>query len=183
MLRFAAAFKDPAPQDRFRKFVISFYLSDDTLAVFELPMRNSGFREGKFIQRAKLKNPKAGNRDFVASDFRVGDEVTINGYVFHITDADEYAKSLMEAEATDYPQSDLAEIFAGLKRDKAAIATLRTALEPYDRIGNGYADPAAAEQIIVRAFGIPTHEAMTVVRRWTNDWGFDYFGFISQLTA
>jgi hypothetical protein len=121
MLRFSAVFKNPAPQDRFRKFVIVLYLSNDTIAVFELPQRNSGFREGKFIQRHRVKNYLSGNGDFVASDFCAGDEIPLNGFTFLTTHADEYAKTLMEAECSSYPQADLEEVFVDLKRDKLSV--------------------------------------------------------------
>jgi hypothetical protein len=183
MLRFSAVFKNRAPQDRFRKFVIVFDLSDDTVAVFELPQPNSGFREGKFIQRDRIRNYLAGNGNFVASNFRAGDEMTLNGFTFLTTNADEYAKTLMEAQCSSYPQADLAEVFVDLKRDKHAVAAVRTAMEPFDKLENSSVDPAAAPQVITRLFGIPQHEAMTAVRRWTNDWGFDYYAFGTHLTA
>jgi hypothetical protein len=91
MLRFSGVIKHPAPQDRFRKFVVIFYLSEDTVAVFELPQRNCG----------------------------------------------------------------------------AALGT----------------DMRSRRQVIVRLFGISEHEAMTAVRRWTNDRGFDSSGFVTHLTS
>ena len=39
--------------DASRRFIISYYLSDDTVAVFEPPVRNSGVIGGKFLERAQ----------------------------------------------------------------------------------------------------------------------------------
>ena len=38
-------------------FVIKYYLEDDTIAIFELPQRNSGMVEGKFLERGTYKKP------------------------------------------------------------------------------------------------------------------------------
>ena len=42
-------------EQRERKFVISFYLADDTLSVFEVAEPNSGLTPGKFLDRGKYK--------------------------------------------------------------------------------------------------------------------------------
>jgi hypothetical protein len=67
-------------QDRFFMFVIVFQVFDYPVVNFELPPRSSGFR------------------DFMASDFRAGDEVTLNNFTFLTADADGFAKTFMEAE-------------------------------------------------------------------------------------
>lgn len=36
---------------RDRKFVLSYFCGDDTLAIFEPPQRNSGITGGKFLER------------------------------------------------------------------------------------------------------------------------------------
>ena len=42
VLRFEARFETTRPIDIDRRFIISYFLSDDTLSVFEPPQRNSG---------------------------------------------------------------------------------------------------------------------------------------------
>ena len=42
VLRFVAYMATDNPVDKDRKFIISYFLSDDTVAVFEPPQRNSG---------------------------------------------------------------------------------------------------------------------------------------------
>lgn len=61
--RFMARFEDPSPQDAERRFVISAYLGDDTIAVFEPPLRNSGIIGGKFLERRRFK--KAHSDEYV----------------------------------------------------------------------------------------------------------------------
>jgi hypothetical protein len=181
LLRFAAKFKNPAPQDRFRKFVIVFYLADDTVGVFELPQRNSGFREGQFIQRTKLKNALADGRYFAPADFKLGEEITLNGFTFLTYDADEFALNLMEAEAEEFPQADLVAAVDKMRQNRKGVDKFRMNMESRDKQGRGYVDPAFGEHSIIRIFGLRQHEALTAVRRWTNDWGFDYLGLLAAL--
>ena len=183
LLRFLAHFKDPAPQDVNRKFVISYYLMDDTVAIFEGAQRNSGFREGKFIQRGKYKNQNAGNRYFIPSDFRIGEEITINCYTFKIVDADEFALAYMEADADQFPQSDLDEIIKRIRtyQNKAQIVEmLRKQFEALDPELTGFIPVKNAEEYLTK-IGLQQHEALTITRRWNDNNGFDYFSFISSL--
>ena len=180
LLRFAAKFTHEAPQDVGRQFVIVYDLSDDTIGVFEKPRRNSGFREGKFIQKARLKNPLTGTY-FKPSDLRLGSRVTINSYEFDVTGADEYAIGRMEADADDFPQADLVRIIEGCKRDARAVSAIRKQFEAADKEGTGYATPDDAKYRITRIFGLPEHEAVTIVRRFTEPRGFDYYSFTSVL--
>jgi hypothetical protein len=181
ILRFSAKFKYPQPQDVRREFVIVYYIADDTFAVFERQQRNSGFRAGKFIQRGKWKNAAAGNRDFLAADLKVGDEVTINGFTFVTGPADEYALNYMESQAPEFPQADLADIVRICRAEPGRVDCLRRGFESVDPELIGYVPPAAAQAAIIEAVGVPTHEALTVVRRWTGDQGFDYFGFMAAI--
>jgi len=47
--------KRPIEMDR--RFTISYFLSDDTILVFEPPQRNSGIISGKFLERGHVKKP------------------------------------------------------------------------------------------------------------------------------
>jgi len=59
VLEFHAKFTDPKPEDRDRRFVITYYMDDDTCAVYEPIKRNSGIMGGKFLERNKYKKPMA----------------------------------------------------------------------------------------------------------------------------
>ena len=45
VLRFVAQLDTTRPIDLDRRFIIFYYLSDDTISIFEPPMRNSGKRK------------------------------------------------------------------------------------------------------------------------------------------
>jgi hypothetical protein len=174
VLRFVARFEHSTPQDVGRVFVVMFDLADDQISVFEKPRRNSGFKEGKFIQKGKIKNPATGQY-FKAADIRVGELVTINGHQFRIVGADEFALSRMEAESDQFPQSDLNGIVKWLKRDGMKLAALRKKFEALDPDGTGFVPQDAAKIRIIRVFGVPEHDALTIVRRFSESGAFDYY--------
>ena len=39
-----------------RRFVITYYMADDTLAIFEMAQKNNGIMPGKFLKRGKQRN-------------------------------------------------------------------------------------------------------------------------------
>ena len=43
------------------RFIVSYFLSDDTILVFEPPQRNSGILGGKFLERGRIKKPDGVN--------------------------------------------------------------------------------------------------------------------------
>jgi len=49
ILRFTARFNTRVPEDFDRRFIISFYLSDDTISIYEPLQKNSGIIPGKFL--------------------------------------------------------------------------------------------------------------------------------------
>jgi EF-hand domain-containing protein 1 len=55
-LRFQGKFENPStPADSERRFVFTYYLEDETVAIFEPPIRNSGVIGGKFLSRGRYK--------------------------------------------------------------------------------------------------------------------------------
>lgn len=48
-LRFNAVFANPKPEDSLRQFIITYFLNDDSLQIYEPPAKNSGFWNGKFL--------------------------------------------------------------------------------------------------------------------------------------
>ena len=75
-----------------RTFSLKYYLMDDCVGVYDVPVKNSGVTPGCFLRRAKFKNPVTGAY-FEPSDFYVGAEVEIASNKFKLTYADEYTRS------------------------------------------------------------------------------------------
>jgi len=180
VLRFLSIFKNPSPTDEGRQFVIAYYLADDTLAVFEQPRRNSGFKEGKFIQKSKIRNSQTG-KSIEPTDLYVGAEVHINGYIFVIIDADELAYCLMEADADSFPYSDLFRIIDSINKKGLPIDTMRREFEGLDPELAGYIPKEDAIKKISNQLRLIPQETMTIIRRWTSVHGFDYFAFLSSI--
>ena len=95
ILRWVAKFNSPQPEDIERRFIVMMYLNDDTLQINEIPQRNSGIQEGKFLIRGKYKNSCRDQEPFHPVDFIVGSDVVINRYRFHIDSCDDYTKNWM----------------------------------------------------------------------------------------
>jgi len=95
-LRFKGKFITNKPEDINREFIITFFLHDDTVLVYEPVQRNSGFVSGKFLEKGKYKNTENGNQFFNPADFRIGKDVKINGYSFRISKCDEFTKKWYE---------------------------------------------------------------------------------------
>lgn len=90
ILRYTARLNTRVPEDVDRRFIISFYLADDTISIYEPAQKNSGIKEGPFLQRDKYKNVD-NNLEFInPTDLPVGGDIKINGYNFHILGSDEF---------------------------------------------------------------------------------------------
>ena len=95
ILRYLAKLNTRVLEDVDRRFLISFFLSDDSIQVYEMNNRNSGIWEGKFLERGQYKNVENDNKKFTVSDFEVGKSMMINKYSFYVLDADEFTKKWM----------------------------------------------------------------------------------------
>lgn len=90
ILRYTARFNTKVPEDIDRRFIVSYYLADDTISIFEPAQKNSGIIEGPFLKRNKYKNVDK-NYEFInPTDMAVGGDIKINGYNFHLFGCDEY---------------------------------------------------------------------------------------------
>lgn len=45
------------PDDEGRRFILSYFLSDDMISIFEKPTRNSGIMAGKFLEKTRVPKP------------------------------------------------------------------------------------------------------------------------------
>mmetsp|Transcript_83268 Transcript_83268/g.114952 ORF Transcript_83268/g.114952 Transcript_83268/m.114952 type:complete len:289 (-) Transcript_83268:178-1044(-) len=97
ILRFIARYNTRVPEDTERRFIISFYLADDTISIFEARQKNSGILEGTFLRRNKYKNVDNNGAFITPSDMPEGGDVKINGHNFHILSMDEYTKKYLQA--------------------------------------------------------------------------------------
>ncbi|KPA81814.1 hypothetical protein ABB37_04081 [Leptomonas pyrrhocoris] len=90
VFRFGAQLLRPSQENEGRQFMICYYLADDTVSVYELPVRNSGHLGGKiFARRAvdTISDP---------SSLQVGRTVHLDGTDYVLTEMDERTKRFLE---------------------------------------------------------------------------------------
>ncbi|NWI95320.1 EFHC1 protein, partial [Pitta sordida] len=110
VLRYQVVLESPVPEDRNRRFILSYFLSDDTISIYEPPVRNSGISGGKYLKRTRVAKPGSTPEDpiyYEPSDFTIGSTVEVFGHRFVITDADEYVLNYLERNAESFPSTTL----------------------------------------------------------------------------
>ncbi|CAM9629718.1 unnamed protein product [Bubo scandiacus] len=121
ILRFLAKLVTDSPIDKDRKFIISYFLSDDTISVFEHIQQNTGILGGKFLERGRIKKPgqelfkSEPSEYFNAQNLFVGARVCFHGHNFFLVDADEYTFNYMEKHANEFSVADIGVILKKLK--------------------------------------------------------------------
>ena len=102
VLRFGGKLLSTIKENCERVFIISYFLSDDTIQIFEIAARNSGFLGGEFMKRTRI--PLPGQMKFTSRrpqyyqpyNFYIGATVSLKDHIFHIVSADEYTLIYME---------------------------------------------------------------------------------------
>ncbi|XP_060785820.1 EF-hand domain-containing family member C2 [Neoarius graeffei] len=121
ILRFLGKMLTDNPIDKDRTFIISFYLSDDTITVYEPIQKNSGIIGGKFLERRRVKKPgqtlfkSEMSGYYKAQDLYVGARININNHLFQLMDADEYVFNYMEEHAEEFPKANIDTILSKFK--------------------------------------------------------------------
>jgi hypothetical protein len=157
ILRFEARCANYQVEDEDRKFIIGFFLANDTVACWELRQRNSGFAEGKFKERGRTKNPATGDY-YKPHELFVGAEVAISCMPMIITRGDEYTLKYMEENCHDFPMCDAEVILQKISAIK----------EDPEIQGAGSLDPDSFRNLIVEKTGIylADQELITLLRRF-----------------
>lgn len=102
ILRFGAKMISYIKENCDRKFIISYFLSDDTMQIFEIAERNSGFTGGEFSKRKRMILPDqevfmSGRPDiYQPQHLFIGSTIKLNDHIFHLVSSDEYTLCYME---------------------------------------------------------------------------------------
>ncbi|CCW63242.1 unnamed protein product [Phytomonas sp. EM1] len=113
VLRFLAHIVDPHPSDRGRKFIISYYLADDTVSVFELVVRNSGHVGGKIFARRSVEGVDDPRK------LQVGHTTRLGGVEYLLEAMDQRTQRYIEAgvlDSMDDAYFQLDEIIATMRQ-------------------------------------------------------------------
>ncbi|XP_075717005.1 EF-hand domain-containing protein 1 isoform X2 [Rhinoderma darwinii] len=106
VLRYAAALDSMNPEDKGRRFILSYYLSDDMISIFEPQVRNSGIIGGKFLEKSRVPKPGSSMDNpiyYGPADFAIGAAVEVFRHRFIIADADQYVLNYMKAHKHQFP--------------------------------------------------------------------------------
>lgn len=163
------------PSNAVRKFVLTYFLADDTLSIFEPAQRNSGIVGGKFLQRQKVRrcNPDgtATGEYIRPDDLYVGALVTVNTHKFQVVSTDERSLAFMESHPDQFPRADLSQILTKLRAMLLSRRTgLRDAFAAADREGSGRLDYLEFCTIVERLkLPLCEQEILTVMRCFDKD--------------
>merc|ERR1711939_1068358 len=165
ILRFVAQLDTNAPEDRERLFIISYYLADDTIGVYEPPARNSGFMGGKFMERCRAKAPGA-DQFYKPTDMFVGAVMEFRKHRFVLIEADEYTLNYMENKK--FPSSDVTAIVEKLKekfREQSVL--IRDTFRRFDRDHSGALNMSEFRDALRQFnFDVTDQELITIMRKF-----------------
>jgi hypothetical protein len=106
VLRYEGIMDTPKPEDKGRRFIISFRLSDDMITIYEPPIKNSGLIGGKFLERTRVAKPGSTPEKpqfYGPQDFYIGAVIHVFRHRFLITNADAFVLTYMEQHPTQFP--------------------------------------------------------------------------------
>ncbi|XP_068987000.1 EF-hand domain-containing family member C2-like isoform X1 [Bombus flavifrons] len=179
VLRFRAQMISNVPANQDRQFIIRVFLMDDTVSIFELARRNSGFRRCLFQKRMPVMLP---NQEVFVSkkpdyykpeDFYIGARPNLNGFIFEITSADVYALRYMELHCDKFAKANA----------KLIVEKLRQTLKPVYKEFLQLCEPAQSIDGDLRVLPyeklreilgkymegkITEHEIITIARRYSS---------------
>ncbi|CEG49890.1 Uncharacterized conserved protein, contains DM10 domain [Plasmopara halstedii] len=93
LLRFRARIISSRKEQQQRRFIVSYFLTDDTISVYEPELRNSGIVNGKFLERGAYKNREGVRYSLI--HLVEGAELVLNSHRFQLLDSDEYTKKFL----------------------------------------------------------------------------------------
>ncbi|KAA6390914.1 MAG: putative EF-hand domain-containing protein, partial [Streblomastix strix] len=117
-----------------RRFVLTFFLNDNSISVFEPQQRNIGNVTGKYIQRAKIYKPDS-NVYYGPQDFYVGAVINLREKQFVLLDCDKH--TFRTQRELGYPPPDYARIEAEYRlrlNDPFDARNLKQALDKLGRM-------------------------------------------------
>ncbi|XP_069568135.1 EF-hand domain-containing family member C2 isoform X1 [Brachyistius frenatus] len=172
VLNFRAKMMTTDPVDVERVFIVSFYLSDDSICVFERPQKNSGVVDGKFLERGRVKKPgqevfkSKPSEYFTAQDLYVGASLCLNSRNFELLDADEYTFNYMEQHAEEFPKANLGSILSKLRSvPEGKQSEIRKFLTLSDPSNTGFIPHESFRGLLMGLdIGLSEHEVLVLGR-------------------
>ena len=152
--------------DKGRVFILTFYLENDTMAIFEPPVKNSGLVGGKFLERQVVCHPGSITRKYTPADLCVGATIGVYGRTFLLLEADVYSLRYMEERPETFPQSDLEEVVDKAKDAFGADEEgIRSALLESAGADGRLRAAELLAALTAAGVGVTVQEALTLARR------------------
>ncbi|XP_041815318.1 EF-hand domain-containing protein 1 [Chelmon rostratus] len=139
VLRYTARLDSQNPQDEGRRFILSYFVSNDMISIFEKPTRNSGIMGGRFLEKTRVPKPGStvDNPEFYSpADFAIGATVEVFCHRFVLTDADRFVLTYLESISSQIPCETLESL-----RQKLGVETANN--QPSNQNGDGVAEPSS----------------------------------------
>ncbi|XP_052763597.1 EF-hand domain-containing protein 1-like [Mya arenaria] len=130
VLRFEATMDSVRPEDKGRRFILSYRLADDMMTIYEPPVRNSGIIGGKFLERTRVAKPNCPPDQpmfYGPQDFYIGAVIEVFRHRFVITNADEYVLKFMEDNKDQFPSSTIQSLQQRLAEGSVMRETVKGA--------------------------------------------------------
>ncbi|XP_077473265.1 EF-hand domain-containing family member C2 isoform X1 [Stigmatopora argus] len=172
VLKFYAKMVTTSQVDSDREFIVSFYLSDDSISVFERTQKNSGVLGGMFLARGRVKKPgqelfkSEPSEYFAAQDLHVGAVLSLNNRLFELLDADEYTFTYLEQHAEQFPKANIGAILAKLRLiPEEKRREIRNVLTLSDPTNTGFVPFESFRGLLMgSACGLSEHEVLVLGR-------------------
>ncbi|KAK6633223.1 hypothetical protein RUM44_003824 [Polyplax serrata] len=178
ILRFKAKMISIEQCNQDRIFVISYYLTDDQISIYERAARNSGYASRSFYSKREIFKPDQERfvsvkpETFQKSDLWVGNIVKFEGFSFKIINADEYCLRYMELHNQEFPKSNAKLILDKIREKIRPIYKefINTNLMSCEQSQDGFGALSFCElkRALLNLFGneITEQEIITVARQF-----------------
>ncbi|KAG7202805.1 hypothetical protein KM043_009964 [Ampulex compressa] len=179
VLRFRAKLISNIPDNDERQFIVRIFLMNDTISIFELARRNSGFKRSLFQKRMLVMLPgqdiftNKKPQYYKPQDFYVGAIVNLNDFHFQITSADVYALRYMELHSNEFPKANVKLILEKLQKELRPVYKEFVKLYAPPKLDDGHFENLEYQifrEGLSKYLGdkITEHEMITVARRYSS---------------
>ncbi|CAM6035434.1 unnamed protein product [Sphagnum compactum] len=107
--------------DKTRDMIFVYYMSDDTVSVFEPPARNSGISSGRYLNRMEAPRLPGTKRPYRPSDCYMGQQLHLHERIFELIQADEWTLKYMEADPKQFPLANFNYVSSKIKGEIAKL--------------------------------------------------------------
>lgn len=152
--------------DLARRFILSYFMMDDTLLIFEPPVRNTGIAGGKFLERQRIYKPRS-EEIYTYLDLYVGSVIEVFNRSFDLMEADEYTLTYMENYKDIFVMADTDVMVRSVKAQVSGKEdAVRAALIAADKAGTGALSGEDLEAGLLEAgLKFTRHQAISLKRR------------------